>query len=156
MPRNSTSCLWSARVPASRWPVLPVAVGSRFDWHDRRMSVSAAQADAFYREVLSGQLVSTVFDTGGYPAPYGSSGSRAMPFWSRRSRAQRIIDNVVAYAGFEVEEMPLERWREEWLPDLDRDGLLVGVNWSGRRATGYDLPPADVLRNLRARTSTST
>lgn len=119
--------------------------------HALSVSVSAAQADAFYREVLDGELVFTVFDAGGYPLPIGSSGSRAMAFWSKRSRAQRIIANVPAYASFEVEEIKLERWRDGWLPDLRRDGLLVGLNWSGRRATGYDLSPDDVLRNLEAR-----
>lgn len=115
------------------------------------MSVSAAQADAFYREVIDGEIVFTVFDAGGYPLPIGSSGSRAMAFWSKRSRVQRIIDNVPAYSSFEVEEIELGHWREEWLPGLRRDGLLVGLNWSGKRATGYDLPPDDVLRNLQAR-----
>lgn len=114
------------------------------------MSVSAAQADAFYREALRDQFVYTVFDDGGYPAPFGSSGPRAMPFWSKRSRAQRIIDNVPAYSTFEVEEIPLERWRNEWLPDLERDNLLVGLNWSGKRATGYDISTSDLLRNLDA------
>ena len=75
-----------------------------------------------------------------------------MAFWSKRSRAQRIIDNVPAYSAFEVEEIELGRWREEWLPGLKRDGLLVVLNWSGKRATGYDLPPDDVLSNLQART----
>ena len=32
-----------------------------------------------------------------------------------------------------------------------RDRLLVGLNWSGKRATGYDLTPDNVLRNLKAR-----
>jgi hypothetical protein len=31
------------------------------------------------------------------------------------------------------------------------DGLLVGLNWSGDEATGYDLPGDDVERNLAAR-----
>lgn len=28
------------------------------------------------------------------------------------------------------------------MPGLEQDGLLVGVNWSGKNATGYDLDPA--------------
>lgn len=44
------------------------------------MGVSAAQADAFYREVLDGKSVWTVRDDGGCPAPMGSGGQRAMPF----------------------------------------------------------------------------
>ena len=118
--------------------------------------MSAAQAEAFYREVLSSQLVWTMFDAGGYPAPLGTSGQRAMPFWSKRSRAQRVIDNVPAYSTFDIEEMPLARWRQELLPGLERDGLLIGVNWSGKRATGYDISPADIVRSLDARALIST
>jgi hypothetical protein len=30
-----------------------------------------------------------------------------MPFWSTKSRAERVIANVAAYAGFELVEVPL-------------------------------------------------
>jgi len=48
-------------------------------------------------------------------------------------------------------EIDLVTWRQRWLPGLERDGLLVGLNWSGDRATGYDIEPADVLRALAKR-----
>lgn len=115
------------------------------------MSVAAAQADAFYREFLADGVVFTVRDAGGFPAPVNGSGQRTQPFWSKRSRAQRIVDTVADYRDFEVVEIDGERWRERWLPGLEADGILVGLNWSGRGATGYDLTTADVERNLAAR-----
>lgn len=115
------------------------------------VSVAAAQADAFYRELIAGELVYGVRDDGGFPAPMTSSGVRAMPFWSKRSRAQRIIDNVEAYSGMTVVEFNLSEWLEKWVPGLERDGLLIGLNWSGQGAVGYDLTPSDLLRNLEAR-----
>lgn len=33
-------------------------------------------------------------------------------------------------------------------PGLEKDGLAVGVTWSGDRATGYDLKPAEVRARL--------
>lgn len=114
------------------------------------MSVSAAQADAFYREALELGVVWTVKDSGGVPAPQTSEG-RAMPFWSKESRAQKVIDLVPAYADFEVLAVPLQELRERWLPGMQRDAVRVGLNWSGASATGYDLPPGDVERNLAAR-----
>jgi hypothetical protein len=62
-----------------------------------------------------------------------------MPFWSKRCRAERIVAAVPAYAGFEVVELSTTEWRQRWLPRLPRDGILVGLNWSGAAATGYDL-----------------
>jgi hypothetical protein len=40
---------------------------------------------------------------------------------------------------------------KDWLSSLHRDGLLVGLDWSGKRAQGYDVNPADVRRSLTAR-----
>jgi hypothetical protein len=36
------------------------------------------------------------------------------------------------------------------VPDLKRDGYLVGLNWSGAHALGYDLEPDDVVANVGA------
>lgn len=95
----------------------------------------------------------TIQDEGGIPAPQEAhSDQRVMPFWSKQSRAQRIIDTVPAYAGFRADlRVELDEWFDRWLPGLERDGLLIGVNWTGKGATGYDISPADILRNLTAR-----
>jgi hypothetical protein len=47
-------------------------------------------------------------------------------------------------------EIKLADFLERWLPALERDGLRVGVNWSGPRAVGYDLQPADVRTAIDA------
>jgi len=114
------------------------------------MNASAAQADAFYREALEHGTVWSVRDAGGFPAPETPEG-RAMPFWSLESRVQKIVESVPAYSGFEVVSIPLTDWRSRWLPGLERDGVRAGLNWSGSAASGYDLPPQDVERNLSAR-----
>jgi len=74
-----------------------------------------------------------------------------MPFWSKRSRAQKIIDTVPAYAAFDPTPTSLSGWRDRWLPGLAADGLLVGLNWSGSAASGYDLTPGDVEAGLDSR-----
>lgn len=114
------------------------------------MSQAAAQASTFYREVALHGSVWTIADTGGYPAPRTSSGQRAQPFWSLRSRAERVIATVPAYAGFAPEEISWSDFRDKWLTELAEEGLLVGVNWSGPFATGYDLPPAAVQQCIEA------
>jgi hypothetical protein len=108
------------------------------------MSLSAAHSAAFRREVPGEGRVWSIRDAGGCPAPPDESGRRAMPFWSKSSRAERVVGAVPAYRGFEVVEIPVDDWLDSWLPGLQRDGLLVGVNWSGAHATGYDLAPAEV------------
>ena len=114
------------------------------------MSVLAAQAQAFYREVSTRRVVWAIRDAEGFPAPIGGDGKRAMPFWSLESRARRIIDTVPAYRGFEPHAIDWDAFCSRWVPGLAADGLLVGVNWSGTRAEGYDVSPNDVMRNVLA------
>jgi hypothetical protein len=114
------------------------------------VSTSAAQAAAFFKEATTSASVWTVRDVEGFPAPSNGDGRRAMPFWSNASRAERVIDTVPAYLGFKVVPIPVQEWQERWLPGLERDGVLVGLNWSGGRAQGYDLEVVDVVDRLDA------
>ncbi len=114
------------------------------------MSTSAAHYAAFYIEAREGGEVWTVRDAGGFPAPETGTGARAMPFWSKRSRVERVVANASAYAGFDIASIPLAEFRTRWLPGLERDGLLVGINWSGERAVGYDVAPTAVQQTLGA------
>ena len=114
------------------------------------MSVSAAQAAAFYKEILNYGEVWAIRDTGGIPAPMNGDGRRSMPFWSLRSRAEKVIANVPAYSDFEPTAIPLALWRTRWLDGLEGDGILLGLNWTGTHATGYDFQPAEVRDRLAA------
>ena len=40
--------------------------------------------------------------------------------------------------------------KSRWLPGIERDGLIAGLNWSGPRATGYDLTPGELREKLTA------
>lgn len=115
-----------------------------------RMTASAAQASAFYVEAARAGSVWTVRDEGGFPSPMNGEGVRAMPFWSLRTRAERVISTVAAYRGFSPVEVPLAEFRERWLPGLAKDAVRVGVNWSGERAVGYDLEPEDIEKGFAA------
>ena len=112
------------------------------------MGQSASQAAAFYREVASSGHLWTVEDDQGVPAPKKSDGTRSMPFWSSKSRAEKIIKTVPAYAIFRPLEFTWEEFKNDWAPDLKNRGTLAGVNWSGKGAVGYDLDPDDVISNV--------
>ena len=119
------------------------------------MSVAAAHATQFFDDVAASGRVWTLRDAGGFPSPPGDGG-RAMPFWSSLSRVELIISRVDAYKEFEPVELALSVFLERWIPGLERDGLKVGVNWSGARAMGYDFAPGEVTEAIRARlTATS-
>jgi hypothetical protein len=108
------------------------------------MSLSGAHRAAFHREASQEGRVFSIRDKGGFPAPRDKDGNRALPFWSKSSRAERVVGQVTAFSGFTVVEIGLDEWLGRWLPDLERDRYLVGINWAGGKATGYDLPVPDV------------
>jgi hypothetical protein len=112
------------------------------------MSIAAAHYDAFARDVARSGRLWTVRDARGHPAPKDSRGVRAQPFWSSLSRVKKIIAGVPAYAGFTPEEIDLETFRREICPDLERHHMEVGVNWSGKNAEGFDVPPSQVLASI--------
>jgi hypothetical protein len=114
------------------------------------MTQASSQASAFYREVAQKRETWTLRDAGGFPTSPGSSGKRAMPFWSSRSRVEKIIETVRAYHGFTPHCLTWQQFCDSWLPGLEKDGLLVGVNWSGDRALGYDVEPAELRANVEA------
>src|SRR5579872_7152913 len=107
------------------------------------MSASAAQAAAFYREVMRSRRVWTIMDGSGFPAPI-SAGGRAIPFWSSLSRVELVLEKVAAYRGFTAMELPLDLFLEQWIPGLSRDQMLVGLNWPGEGVVDYDADPKEV------------
>ena len=109
------------------------------------MSQSASQAAIFYRDVEASGIVWTIKDQDGYPAPKNKDGVRSMPFWSSKSRVERIIRKVPAYENFEPVELDLNEFYNYWLQELKSAKQLVGVNWSGERAVGYDLNPETLI-----------
>jgi hypothetical protein len=114
------------------------------------MSIVTAHAAEFYREVAESSIVWGIKDSGGFPAPVATGGNRAMPFWSSESRALAVIHSVPAYKGFTPVAIEWSVFCHRWVPGLTNDGLLAGVNWSGVRASGFDLEPSDVQRNVEA------
>jgi len=114
------------------------------------MTNASSQAWAFYRDVAKNRVVWTIRDEGGFPAPKASEGRRTQPFWSTRSRAEKIIKTVPAYVGFEPYEIPWDLFCSNWVPGMTKDGLLVGVNWSGKKAMGYDLEPKQIQESVKA------
>lgn len=109
---------------------------------------TAAHTRRFFTEATRDCAVWTINDENGFPAPVGEGGIRVAPFWSSRSRVETIIETVPAYSDFHPVEISLADYEERWLPGLRRDGFNVGVNWSGPRATGYELTPGEVLLGL--------
>jgi hypothetical protein len=108
------------------------------------VSVAAAHAEAFRREIRRSLTVWTIVEEGHFIAPHKPDGSRVLPFWSLESRARRIVETVAAYQGTVSRKFTFAEFRDGWLTWLGREGILVGINWSAQLAVGYDVA-ADVV-----------
>lgn len=106
-------------------------------------------AKAFYREVASSHEVWTVVhedNRGPDPAWPAARGMTIRPFWSSPTRAKKMITGPFSGRGFHLIEVQWDEFRSRIAPAMERDNQLVGVNWSGPRAKGYNIPPTDVIR----------
>ena len=113
------------------------------------MSEAPSQAWAFYREVARKRVLRTICGVVGIAKAMNGRGERAVPFWSFRSRVERIIKTVPGYAGLEPDEVSWEESCSEWLPDLTKEGINVGVNLSGKRAAGSDIEAERVQQSVQ-------
>lgn len=111
------------------------------------MSIRGLDAFAFYAEALEAGAVWGVEDDAGLPV-VPVDDRRVVPFWTSESRVQHIVATVPEYAQFEIFRVSLDLWRAEWLPGMTKDGVNVGVNWSGNPPLGLDVAPADVETSL--------
>ncbi|NOU75702.1 DUF2750 domain-containing protein [Paenibacillus sp. LMG 31458] len=71
------------------------------------MSQASAQYHAFIKEILSNKRVWTVKDEQGFPSSTNSNGETTIPFWSMKSRAEKVIEDVPAYSKFQLPCKPL-------------------------------------------------
>ncbi|PMH44913.1 hypothetical protein BCU68_11430 [Vibrio sp. 10N.286.49.B3] len=69
--------------------------------------------------------------------------SEVMPFWS--SKEDAMTHNVEEWADFEVLEIPLDIFVEDWLLTLSEDGVLVGINWN-QSLEGKELEPSELAK----------
>jgi ribosomal-protein-alanine N-acetyltransferase len=97
--------------------------------------------ETFAREVALAGVAFTVRDAGGVPAPVAPGGRRTVPFWSNRERVERLLRIDGEFAGFAASELPWATVRDKWLVRCEREGWLVGINWAGDRALGFDAEP---------------
>lgn len=114
----------------------------------RLMSQSSLQANRFYREVAKNKILWTIKDKKGFPAPVNREGRRIIPFWSQLETVEKIIKGIPAYNGFIPHKLNWSEFVSKWLPGMIKDRMLVGLNWSGEKATGYDCEPLEVQKNI--------
>jgi len=114
------------------------------------MSAAGSQYDRFCSDVVRNQRVFT-FTSSGDLLVMPVHGHEVVPFWSSLERLKQTVKRHPKYAAYEMTEMGFEEF-QKWLDQLSDEGVLVGVNWSGARLTGYDVSVTDLRSALAHRT----
>ena len=111
------------------------------------MTVSALHANAFYEQAAKGGFLYTFWHEAGFLVfPVG--GNEVIPFWSSRSRIERVQIEHPKYANYSVSEIPIADFLTRMLARFEKEGYRVGVNWSGKNFVGHDVSVADIKRNI--------
>jgi len=114
---------------------------------------SADHARAFYREVaVSEEIYGLEFDDGDGTPLWPLTGDRnARPFWSSFRRVNEMLEGPLARKRLRIVAYTWHGFTTGIAPDLEAEGVLVGVNWHGPRAKGYNMKPADVVAAVETR-----
>jgi hypothetical protein len=111
------------------------------------MSIAAAQANKFYEQVVRDGGVFTLESPQGFLV-FPIRDIEVIPFWSSRSRVEKIQSTMPEYAHYAIHEKPFTELYEQTLPWLEERRIHIGVNWSGTRLSGYDVSVSDLRASL--------
>ena len=112
------------------------------------MSTAAIHTSKFYEQAVSDGKVFTFDDGDGYLV-FPMDGAEVVPFWSSRTRLEKIKKDHPKHSRREITEETLTVFMTDTLPFLEKEGIRVGVNWSGQRLTGFNVTVADPRKNLQ-------
>lgn len=101
-----------------------------------------------YSEILEADAIFTIQDAAGIPSTENVEGEKTMPFWSSEEKAQAFIKSAPGYASFSILKVEWKTFAEKWLPGLDRDGLLAGLNWQGDSGEGFDFDAYELYEKV--------
>jgi hypothetical protein len=113
------------------------------------MSEKDAQrlADEFVRTVAE-QGAAYTFQTGGEYPIFPMHGAEVIPFWSSQALAKQVQKDHAEYRKFKIVRVDIEQLFGSLLPDMADEGVLIGLNWSGRELLGFDQSAEDLLAAL--------
>jgi hypothetical protein len=118
------------------------------------MGFSGASAHVFYDDFINNNKVWTLRDSDGYVVLGDDSGRSVAPFWSSLSRINKMV-KVISLEKCEIVEINGDDFFNIIIPKLTSRNIQVGVNWSGKNATGYDMPAVQLKEiieiNIKAR-----
>jgi hypothetical protein len=114
---------------------------------------SKKRAEKFFNEVLESGNLYIVYAAGTekfkcfYSNNFSSENGEpalVIPIWSKQFIPYARHFMKTDY----IEEISLKKFLELWLPDLDYNGMMIGLNWDGN-GVGFECPAGDLYDLLQ-------
>jgi hypothetical protein len=102
----------------------------------------------FIKEIMEQKKVWTIENVEGVPTTL-DDGEVSMPFWSSKLKTEKAIRDVTVYHEYRLLEISLDDFINKWLPELEKDALLVGANLNGKNLIGADWKPKELLEQIQ-------
>ncbi|MTH55358.1 DUF2750 domain-containing protein [Bacillus mangrovi] len=109
------------------------------------------EGSAFFDEAVQQQKVWTIAIDEGIPIAENSEGDSIMPFWSTKTKAEKIINIVPAYRNYQVQEITLDDFLYDWINELEKNNHLIGTNWCGKALEGHEMLPREAFERVQAK-----
>ena len=94
------------------------------------------------RVIETGDVWALEHPEGWATAPSGEDETLSViPFWCEESHAQACATDE--WAEYIPAPIPMDAFLEHWLPGMDVDGMLAGVEWSVD-LEGVEMPPLEL------------
>jgi hypothetical protein len=113
------------------------------------MSNASSQASDFYRSAVENETVFTFQDDDGYLV-FPIRGIEVVPFWSSRERCEKVQAQHPKYLNWKITSESLQEFMNKTLALFEGERIHVGVNWSGKQLTGYDVSATDMRKNIES------
>ena len=114
------------------------------------MSVTPIDIEYFYKEVVEANSVWALRKDEGAVRFLDDDNSQVMPLWSTRERVVSFIANREDFEGCFPLEIPLHLFLRVWLPDLERNKINIGVNWSRKTNIGCEASAKEIINKFNA------
>lgn len=107
----------------------------------------------FIEEVIASEVVWLLANEDGVAnsASVDDESTAVLMFWSQHSLVQRVKHN--GFEGYTADKLSLSDFLYRWLPGMDEDAVLAGVNWS-KDLVGTESDPDDLREDIEAQMPT--
>jgi hypothetical protein len=101
----------------------------------------------FISEIIDERKVWTIESEAGVPITT-SEKQDSMPFWSSKLRVLEVINCIAVYRDYNPLEISLQVFIENWIPNLQNDGMIIGANLKGKSLIGHNWEPNELLNQF--------